>query len=74
MVIDAISQHVHSPRKSEKLSDRNFGIGSDQMLIVEPPGDLTPISGTGSLMRMVARCRIAATVRVVLPGSSVKTG
>lgn len=39
MVIDAISQHVHiRPEKVKKLSDRNFGIGFDQMLIVEPPG------------------------------------
>ncbi len=39
MVIDAISQHVHiRPEKVKKLSDRNFGVGFDQLLIVEPPG------------------------------------
>ncbi|ARU54484.1 diaminopimelate epimerase [Oleiphilus messinensis] len=39
MVIDAISQHVHiRPEQVKRLSDRHFGIGFDQLLLVEPPG------------------------------------
>ncbi len=39
MVVDAISQHVHiRPEQVRKLSDRHFGVGFDQLLLVEPPG------------------------------------
>ncbi|OZG74807.1 diaminopimelate epimerase [Hahella sp. CCB-MM4] len=39
MVVDLISQHAHfRPDQVRKLADRNFGIGFDQMLLVEPPG------------------------------------
>lgn len=39
MVIDAISQHVHiRSEQVKKLADRNFGVGFDQLLLVEPPG------------------------------------
>lgn len=40
MVIDAISQRVRiNPDLVRQLSDRNFGVGFDQMLLVEPPSD-----------------------------------
>jgi diaminopimelate epimerase len=39
MVVDAISQHVHlRSEQVKKLADRNFGVGFDQLLLVEPPG------------------------------------
>ncbi|SFM01448.1 diaminopimelate epimerase [Marinobacter zhejiangensis] len=39
MVIDAISQPFRlQPELIRKLADRNFGIGFDQLLVVEPPG------------------------------------
>ncbi len=39
MVVDLISQHAHfRPEQIQKLADRHFGIGFDQLLIVEPPG------------------------------------
>jgi len=39
MVVDAISQPFRlRPEMIRKLSDRNFGIGFDQLLVVEPPG------------------------------------
>ena len=39
MVVDMISQHVHlRPEQIKRLSDRNLGIGFDQLLLVEPPG------------------------------------
>lgn len=39
MVVDAISQPFRlRPDMIRELSDRNFGIGFDQLLVVEPPG------------------------------------
>lgn len=39
MVVDAISQPFRlSPEMIRELADRNFGIGFDQLLVVEPPG------------------------------------
>lgn len=38
MVVDLISQHVHFDALTiQRLADRHFGIGFDQLLIVEPP-------------------------------------
>lgn len=40
MVIDNVTQNVFFSRdKIQQLADRNFGIGFDQMLMVEPPYD-----------------------------------
>ncbi|MDD6177439.1 MAG: diaminopimelate epimerase [Ruminobacter sp.] len=40
MVVDAVTQKVFfTPEKIKKLADRHFGIGFDQLLIVEPPYD-----------------------------------
>lgn len=39
MVVDSISQHVHiRSEQVKKLADRHFGVGFDQLLLVEPPG------------------------------------
>ncbi|XKH02502.1 diaminopimelate epimerase [Marinobacter nauticus] len=39
MVVDAISQPFRlRPERIRELADRNFGIGFDQLLVVEPPG------------------------------------
>ena len=39
MVVDMISQHVHlRPEQIRRIADRHFGIGFDQLLLVEPPG------------------------------------
>ncbi|WP_265092064.1 diaminopimelate epimerase [Marinobacter sp. 1-4A] len=39
MVIDAISQPFRlRPEMIRELADRNFGVGFDQLLVVEPPG------------------------------------
>jgi diaminopimelate epimerase len=41
IVIDAINQRVNlSPEQIQRLSDRRFGIGCDQLLIVEAPKSL----------------------------------
>ncbi|MGB0360550.1 MAG: diaminopimelate epimerase [Endozoicomonas sp.] len=38
MVIDRVSQHVRlPPEKIRRLADRRFGVGFDQLLLVEPP-------------------------------------
>lgn len=40
MVVDAVTQNVFlSPEQIKQLADRNFGIGFDQLLMVEPPYD-----------------------------------
>lgn len=40
VVIDNVTQNVFfSPEKIQQLADRNFGIGFDQLLVVEPPYD-----------------------------------
>ncbi len=40
MVIDNVTENVFiTPEQVRKLADRNFGIGFDQLLIVEPPYD-----------------------------------
>lgn len=40
MVIDAVSQNVFLTKEQiKKLADRNFGVGFDQLLMVEPPYD-----------------------------------
>jgi diaminopimelate epimerase len=40
MVIDNVTQNVFfSKEKIQRLADRNFGIGFDQLLMVEPPYD-----------------------------------
>lgn len=39
MVIDGVTQPVHlEPEQIRQLADRHFGIGFDQLLLVEPPG------------------------------------
>ncbi|MBQ9275871.1 MAG: diaminopimelate epimerase [Succinivibrio sp.] len=40
MVVNAVTQKVFfNPESIKKLSDRHFGIGFDQLLVVEPPYD-----------------------------------
>lgn len=40
LVIDNVTQNVYLPNDQiKRLADRNFGIGFDQMLVVEPPYD-----------------------------------
>lgn len=40
VVVDAITQNVYFPTEViKKLSDRHYGIGFDQLLVVEPPYD-----------------------------------
>ncbi|REL28680.1 diaminopimelate epimerase [Thalassotalea euphylliae] len=40
MVIDNVTQNVYLPNEQiKKLADRNFGVGFDQLLVVEPPYD-----------------------------------
>ena len=39
MVVDLVSQRARlEPEVIRQLADRNFGVGFDQLLVVEPPG------------------------------------
>ena len=39
MVIDAVTQHVRiKPDRVRRLADRHTGVGFDQLLLIEPPG------------------------------------
>lgn len=39
MVVDLISQRAHlHPDQIKRLADRHFGVGFDQLLLIEPPG------------------------------------
>lgn len=62
MVVDGVTQKVFfSTDLIKKLSDRHFGIGFDQLLLVEPLLTLRLIFITESLMQTVLRYRCAAT-------------
>ena len=38
VVIDAVTQRVRmTPELARQLGDRHFGVGCDQLLLVEPP-------------------------------------
>ena len=38
VMLDGISQKlIITPERAKQISDRNFGIGCDQILLVEPP-------------------------------------
>ncbi|USD37420.1 diaminopimelate epimerase [Ferrimonas sp. SCSIO 43195] len=40
MVVDAVTQNLYlSPEQIRRLGDRHFGVGFDQLLMVEPPYD-----------------------------------
>lgn len=40
VVLDGVTQHIEmTPEIARKLADRHFGIGCDQILLVEPPSD-----------------------------------
>ncbi len=40
MVVDAVTQNVYfSPELIRRLADRHYGVGFDQLLVVEPPYD-----------------------------------
>ena len=38
VVLDGVRQHIEmTPGRARALGDRHFGIGADQILLVEPP-------------------------------------
>ena len=70
VVIDAMSQHVTiTPEIAKKLGDRHFGVGCDQILLIEPPSqpnidfryrifnnDGTEVGQCGNGARCFAKC------------------
>lgn len=67
MVVDGVTQKVFfSQELIKKLADRHFGIGFDQLLVVEPPLILRLIFTTESLMQMALKFRCVVTELVAL--------
>ena len=67
VVIDNVTQNVFfSKEKIQQLSNRNFGIGFDQLLMVEHLTILTKIFITEYLTQMALRYLSAVTAHVVL--------
>jgi diaminopimelate epimerase len=64
VVIDAISQDIDfTPAQWKLLGDRRFGIGADQILVVEKPRLPAAISATASITTTAAKWSSAATAR-----------
>lgn len=75
MVVDGVTQKVFfSNDVIKKLADRHFGIGFDQLLLVEPPMTLNSTFTIAFSMPMAARWSSAATAPAVLPVSCVSRG
>jgi diaminopimelate epimerase len=71
VVIDAINQHVAlNAEQIRQLSDRHFGIGFDQLLLVENRSVPMPTSSTGFLTPTAAKSPSAAMAPAALPVSS----
>ncbi len=63
VVIDAINQNIElTPEQIKKLSDRHFGIGFDQLLLVEKPVSQMPISNIAFLTPMAEKLHNVAMV------------
>ncbi len=68
MVVDLISQRAYLDTATiQRLADRHFGVGFDQLLIVEPPDVPELILNTVFSMQMVLRLSNVVMVCVVLP-------
>jgi diaminopimelate epimerase len=65
VVLDGIRQRIAlTTAQLRFLADRHFGVGCDQMLLVEPkPRKPASISAIGSSMPMAARSSSAAMAR-----------
>lgn len=73
IVIDAINQSVSlDPATIRRWADRHFGIGFDQLLVVENP-EKVGISVIASSMPMVEKWNNAVTVPAASPASYVTT-
>ena len=68
VVIDNVTQNVFfSKEKIQQIADRNFGIGFDQLLLVEPPYDPEQDFHYRILMPMVRKFLSVAMAPDVLP-------
>ncbi len=75
MVVDGVTQKIFfSNDVIKKLADRHFGVGFDQLLLVEPPMTPSSIFTTVSSMPMAARWSSAAMAPAVSPVSCVSRG
>jgi diaminopimelate epimerase len=55
-----------SAEQSRAIADRRFGVGCDQILLVEPARDAQPTSTTASLMPTAQKLSNVATVHAAL--------
>jgi hypothetical protein len=63
VMLNGIAQHIDlSPEQLRQLADRRFGIGADQILLVEGQSNLRSTFAIAFLTAMVARSSNAATV------------
>ena len=75
VVVDGVRQRVDlTPAQIRALADRRFGVGCDQVLVVEPRAAATRTSATGSSTPTAARSSSAATARAASSCSSATTG
>lgn len=64
VVLDAVSQAISlTPEQARFLADRHFGVGCDQVLVVEKPSRADATSATASSTPTAARWSSAATAR-----------
>jgi hypothetical protein len=71
VVLDGVRQSVEllTPSNCAFLADRHFGVGCDQILLVERAEQPGSISAIGSSMPMAARSNSAATARAASSAS-----
>jgi diaminopimelate epimerase len=71
MVIDGVRQTVSlDTDRIRQLGNRHFGIGFDQLLLVESPRKKTTISATAFSIMTAAKWNNAAMAHAVLPSLS----
>jgi diaminopimelate epimerase len=75
IVLDGVRQRVElSSAQMRFLADRHFGIGCDQILLVEAPTQPGIDSATGSSTPTAARSSSAATARAASSASCMRPG
>jgi len=68
VVLDARAEPIDLPESRIRLiGDRHFGIGFDQLMVIQPPSRKTPIYSCESIIQMAVRQRPVATARAVSP-------
>ena len=73
-VVDLISQRAHlRPHQIKRLADRHFGVGFDQLLLIEPRVGRMWTSVIASSTPTAVKWSSAATAPAALPALSTTT-